>query len=110
MPHLAVRGRTLSFEPATGLFNAPHSHSAFESGTLRLTAECAEQVPSMVTIHRWTRSLRCPHCGNEGIAALAQSDVSFDVTVESITNSFEAAQGKYGINYRCVSCDIAARK
>jgi hypothetical protein len=56
----------------------------------------------MVTIHRWTRALRCPHCRNEGTAALTQPEVSFDVTVESISNGFEAVQGKYGVDYRCV--------
>jgi hypothetical protein len=60
----------------------------------------------MVAIHRWTRALRCPHCENEGIAALAQSDVSFDVTAESISGGFEPVQDKYGINFRCVPCGI----
>jgi hypothetical protein len=64
----------------------------------------------MVAIHRWTQALRCPHCENEGTAALAQPEVSFDVTVESISNGFEAVQGEYGLNYRCVPCGIPVRK
>jgi hypothetical protein len=64
----------------------------------------------MVTIHRWTQALRCPHCENEGTTTLAQSEVSFHVTVESISNGFEAVQGEYGTNFRCVSCGIPVRE
>jgi hypothetical protein len=64
----------------------------------------------MVAIHRWTRALRCAHCWNEGTAALAQSDISFDVTAESISTGFEPVQGKYGINFRCVPCGIPLGK
>ena len=109
-PHLAARGRALNFEPATGLFNLPHSHSAFEAGTLRLTADLRRTGLSMVTIHRWTQAMRCPHCENEGTTALAQPEVSFDVTVESISKGFEAVQSQYGVNYRCVPCGILVRK
>jgi hypothetical protein len=98
------------FEPATGLFNLPHSHSAFEAGTLRLTADLRRTGLSMVTIHRWTQAMRCPHCENEGTTALAQSEVPFDVTVECISKGFEAVQSQYGVNYRCVPCGILVRK
>jgi hypothetical protein len=62
----------------------------------------------MAVSDHWTEVLRCPYCGQTGVAVLSQPTGSDSVIVETLPASFKAVTSKYGDTFYCVVCDRPA--
>jgi hypothetical protein len=54
----------------------------------------------------WNESLRCPICGNTGVASLSQDNGDVP-TVQSVPDGFRVVTARYGPDFQCTTCNIA---
>jgi hypothetical protein len=57
----------------------------------------------------WNERLRCPVCGNAGMASLYQDDGAETPTVQTVPNGFKVVAEQYGLNFNCETCDVAVQ-
>jgi hypothetical protein len=58
---------------------------------------------------QWSEQLRCPQCGNIGIASLSQTNDAQMPTVDSVSDGFKTVRTEYGPSFNCGTCDVAVR-
>jgi hypothetical protein len=56
---------------------------------------------------QWDETIRCPQCGNTGMASLSQFLDAMMPTVDRISDGFKAVLTDYGPDFHCRPCDIA---
>ena len=61
----------------------------------------------MTTTDEWNEKLRCPKCGNTGLASLSLGDNSEIPTVHSVSDGFKVTAAEYGPDFQCTTCNIA---
>jgi hypothetical protein len=54
----------------------------------------------------WSEELRCPNCGNTGVASLSQRDNDIPI-VQSVPNGFKVVDSQYGPDFHCGTCNVA---
>jgi hypothetical protein len=58
-------------------------------------------------IDQWNEKLRCPNCGNTGMASLSQGKSDDTPTIQSVPDGFKVIQTQYGPDFHCGTCNVA---
>ena len=54
----------------------------------------------------WNETLRCPKCGNTGMASLSQGEDADIPAVQSVPDGFKVVATLYGPDFHCTTCNI----
>jgi transcription elongation factor Elf1 len=55
----------------------------------------------------WNERLRCPNCGNTGMASLSQDGDSDMATVQKVPDGFKVVARRYSPDFHCTICNVA---
>ena len=55
----------------------------------------------------WNEKLRCPKCGNTGMASLSQGDDADIPAVQSVPDGFKVITTLHGPDFQCTTCNVA---
>jgi hypothetical protein len=55
----------------------------------------------------WNERIRCPVCGNAGVASLCQDEDAEIAAVQIVPVGFKIAHTEYGPNFNCETCEVA---
>jgi hypothetical protein len=58
---------------------------------------------------KWNERLRCPICGNAGMASLCQDEDSETPTVQSVPSGFRIVADKFGPDFHCETCNVVVK-
>jgi hypothetical protein len=99
-----LRARQRLYQPLDRASGIPRSRlDIFGKHALGLL----DRVQAMAITDEWNEKLRCPKCGNTGLASLSLGDDSDIPTVHRVPDGFNVVAGQYSPDFQCTTCNIA---